>query len=818
MSLRALIENNRSKIKKLQKLVEKIEILSGQYSQLSDNQLQTETDRFKTLYANGTSLDQLLPEAFAAIREADKRILGIYPYPVQLMGGIVLHQGNLAEMKTGEGKTITETMPTYLNALAGKGVHVVTVNDYLSKRDFEEMSSVFTFMGLTVGQNGNDMSIESKQRAYNCDITYSTNDALAFDYLRDNMALFKADQVQRYLNYVIVDEIDSILIDEARTPLIIAGDAKSYKTMYKQADELAKRMTKEDYEIDQETKTITLKRSGILKANNALGLKNVYGKDSYVLAHYLDMAMKANYTMDKDKDYIVKDGQVLIVDTFTGRVMEGRRFSDGLHQALEAKENLTINDANKTEATITYQNYFKLYKKLAGMTGTAATESQEFYETFGMQVVSIPTNRPNIRKDMNDELYPTEKSKFRAAVKKIEKVHASGQPILVGTASVEHSELISNLLSSKNIPHTMLNAKNNEKEAEVIAMAGQLGAVTIATNMAGRGTDIKLGPGVEQLGGLFVLGTEKHESRRIDDQLRGRAARQGNPGITVFYMSLEDELITRFGGKQAEKIKKKSISNNTEMQPIKSNRIIDRTIIEAQRRVEGNNFDQRKEILRYDDVMNEQRKDFYNERQKIIDYKGDLTSFIIGMLARTIIRVVDKFYLDFEHANYRGLVTYVRESLNLDLDPEGTLEEFKLADKRGEKIKRNLKEKIEKNKRFHRISLSRLKTFSKKELREYIFSQVKKEVNDKKSLLVDERSLNDFERIIMLRQFDYNWKSHIYEIEQLREAVTLRGYGQYNPLVEYQKMAHTLYQQMVSNIEKDVSEFFLTAEIRESVQ
>ena len=423
MSLRALIENNRSKIKKLQKLVEKIEILSGQYSQLSDNQLQTETDRFKTLYANGTSLDQLLPEAFAAIREADKRVLGIYPYPVQLMGGIVLHQGNLAEMKTGEGKTITETMPTYLNALAGKGVHVVTVNDYLSKRDFEEMSSVFTFMGLTVGQNGNDMSIELKQKAYNCDITYSTNDALAFDYLRDNMALFKANQVQRHLNYVIVDEIDSILIDEARTPLIIAGDAKSYKTMYKQADELAKRMTKEDYEIDRETKTVTLKRSGILKANNALGLKNVYGKDSYVLAHYLDVAMKANYTMDKDKDYIVKDGQVLIVDTFTGRVMEGRRFSDGLHQELEAKENLTINDANKTEATITYQNYFKLYKKLAGMTGTAATESQEFYETFGMQVISIPTNRPNIRKDMNDELYPTEKSKFRAVVKKIEKVH-----------------------------------------------------------------------------------------------------------------------------------------------------------------------------------------------------------------------------------------------------------------------------------------------------------------------------------------------------------------------------------------------------------
>ena len=560
MSLRALIENNRSKIKKLQKLVEKIEILSGQYSQLSDNQLQTETDRFKTLYANGTSLDQLLPEAFAAIREADKRVLGIYPYPVQLMGGIVLHQGNLAEMKTGEGKTITETMPTYLNALAGKGVHVVTVNDYLSKRDFEEMSSVFTFMGLTVGQNGNDMSIELKQKAYNCDITYSTNDALAFDYLRDNMALFKANQVQRHLNYVIVDEIDSILIDEARTPLIIAGDAKSYKTMYKQADELAKRMTKEDYEIDRETKTVTLKRSGILKANNALGLKNVYGKDSYVLAHYLDVARKANYTMDKDKDYIVKDGQVLIVDTFTGRVMEGRRFSDGLHQALEAKENLTINDANKTEATITYQNYFKLYKKLAGMTGTAATESQEFYETFGMQVISIPTNRPNIRKDMNDELYPTEKSKFRAVVKKIEKVHASGQPILVGTASVEHSELISNLLSSKNIPHTMLNAKNNEKEAEVIAMAGQLGAVTIATNMAGRGTDIKLGSGVEQLGGLFVLGTEKHESRRIDEQLRGRAAREGNPGITVFYMSLEDELITRFGGKQAEKIKKNALA------------------------------------------------------------------------------------------------------------------------------------------------------------------------------------------------------------------------------------------------------------------
>lgn len=819
MSLRTFVDSNKRKVKKLSKIVDEINALSETYANMSDKELKHETSRFKAALEDGATLDEILPEAFATVREADKRVLGLYPFDVQLMGGIVLHQGNLAEMRTGEGKTLTETLPVYLDALTGKGVHVVTVNSYLSKRDFEEMGPVFTFLGLTVGYNGDnedgeEMPLDLKKAAYNCDITYSTNDTLAFDYLRDNMALFAQDQVQRGLNYVIVDEVDSILIDEARTPLIISGKAKSYRMLYKEADAVAKRMTKEDYDYDPETKTITLSRSGIIKANRALGTSNVFDKDSFILAHYLESAMKANFTMERDKDYIVRDGEVLIVDTFTGRVMDGRRFSDGLHQALEAKEGVEIQDANKTEASITFQNYFRMYDKLAGMSGTVATESKEFYETFGMQVVSIPTNRPVQRIDLPDILYPTERAKFKAIVERIQEVHRTGQPVLVGTASVEHSELLSAMLKDKNVQHAVLNAKNHEREAQIISQAGQAGAITIATNMAGRGTDIKLGPGVKELGGLFVLGTEKHESRRIDNQLRGRAGRQGDPGTTVFYMSLEDELIYRFGGESIEKAKNKIVDRGQEFQPIEGNRIISSAVLQAQKRVEGNNFDQRKNTLRYDDVMNAERLEIYRQRQRVVELDGDLNQYVVGMIGRTVNRTVDKYYLDSTHINYTGMIKYVRDVLDVDLNPDKTEKELATTT-RGEKYKSDLQRTIKKNNGYGRYSLDRVKQLNKQELKQYLFDQTQQELEAKHNILVTNKSMNEFERLMILKAVDYNWKENIDGMEQLRQSVTLRGYGNYNPLVEYQSIGHSMYDQMIMNIEKDVTKYFLTAQIRQ---
>ena len=818
MSLKTIINSNKHKVKKLQKIVDQVESYADHYSAMSDEELQDETARFKAELANGATLDSLLPEAFAAVREADKRVLGLYPYPVQIMGGIVLHQGNLAEMRTGEGKTLTETMPTYLNALTGKGVHVITVNDYLSKRDFEEMGPVFQFMGMTVGQNGDDMDLESKKAAYACDITYSTNDALAFDYLRDNMAYFKQDQVQRGLNYVIVDEVDSILIDEARTPLIISGNEKSYKTMYRQADEIAKRMTKDDYVYDPENRTITLNRSGVLKANEGLGVKNVFGTKAFTLAHYLDEALKANFTMERDKDYIVQDGHVVIVDTNTGRVMPDRQFSDGLHQALEAKEGVEIQEANRTEATITYQNFFRMYDKLSGMSGTASTESDEFYHTFGMQVVTIPTNKPVARIDLPDELFVTQRAKFRAAIELIQKVHKTREPILVGTASVAHSELLSNMLDDKGIPHAVLNAKNNEKEAQIIAQAGQAGAITIATNMAGRGTDIKLGPGVKELGGLFVLGTERHESRRIDNQLRGRAGRQGDPGITIFYMSLEDDLIERFGGDQIRERKEKLVKEGKEFERLGHNRTFNHVVTNAQKKVEGNNYDQRKNTLRYDDVINEQRKDIYAQRQETINAEGDtLNKVMLAIFNRTIKRTVDKFYLDSQHIHYDGLVVAARDILNVDLNPDATQEEYDTTT-RDEKYKRNLLRYIQENERLNRISLDEVKKLDKTQLENYLYDQVKKGFQSIQEALVSEKDLRDFEKIVILKQVDTNWKDHIVRMEQLRQSITLRGYGSYNPLVEYQGRAFTVYEDMIKDIERDVTKNFLSTEVRQEIK
>ncbi|RMC46711.1 preprotein translocase subunit SecA [Lactobacillus sp. ESL0230] len=814
MSLKTLIENNKYKVKKLQKIVNQINDYSDTFAQMSDNELKAETPKLKQMLVDGYSMNAILPEAFAAIREADKRVLGLYPYDVQLMGGIVLHQANLAEMRTGEGKTLTETMPVYLNALSGKGVHVVTVNDYLSKRDFEEMGPVFEFMGMTIGQNGEDTSLEQKKEAYACDITYSTNDSLAFDYLKDNMALFKQDQVQRGLNYVIVDEVDSILIDEARTPLIISDNANSYKELYRQADQVAKSMTKADYDYDEESKTITLKLSGVEKANEKLGIKNLYGKDTFLLAHYVDEAMKANYTMEKDKDYIVQDDQVLIVDTFTGRIMDGRRFSDGLHQALETKEGVTINDANRTEASITYQNFFRMYKKLSGMSGTASTESKEFYETFGMQVVTIPTNRPSQRKDLPDILYTTERAKFKAVLQKIIKVHNTHQPILVGTASVEHSEMLSDMLDEQGIGHSTLNAKNNAEEAGIIAQAGQAGAITIATNMAGRGTDIKLGPGVKELGGLYVLGTEKHESRRIDNQLRGRSGRQGDPGITVFYMSLEDDLIRRFGGKKIQKIKDKLVANGNEFEPIENSRIFNSSVTSSQKRVEGNNFDQRKDTLAYDDVMNDERTALYTQRQEVIDSFESLTPYLQAMINRTINRIVDNYYITSTNINYSKMITYIRDALDIDLDPEATKKDLETTI-RGDGYRRNLTRIIQKNEAYDSIPIDRIKQLKKVELKEYLFNQALKEVNAKAELLEIPADLREFEKIMILKAIDYNWKNNIDRMEQLRQSITLRGYAQYNPLIEYQNSAHVMYNNMIEEIEKDVSKYFLRAEIRD---
>ncbi|HFD1757736.1 TPA: preprotein translocase subunit SecA, partial [Enterococcus faecium] len=615
--IRSLIENDKKELKRLDSIAKKVEAYADQMAALTDEQLQAKTAEFKGRYQKGETLDQLLPEAFAVVREAAKRVLGLYPYHVQLMGGIVLHDGNIPEMRTGEGKTLTATMPVYLNALTGEGVHVVTVNEYLATRDSTEMGELYNFLGLTVGLNINSKSSDEKREAYNCDITYSTNNELGFDYLRDNMVVYRHQMVQRPLNYAIVDEVDSILIDEARTPLIISGQAEKSTALYTRADNFVKRLKEEeDYKIDVQSKTISLTEAGIEKAEETFGLDNLYDIENTALTHHLDQALRANYIMLLDIDYVVQDGKVLIVDQFTGRIMDGRRYSDGLHQAIEAKEGVEIEDETKTMATITFQNYFRMYKKLAGMTGTAKTEEEEFREIYNIQVYQIPTNRPVIRDDRPDLLYPTLQSKFHAVVQDIKDRYRKGQPVLVGTVAVETSELLSDMLNQERIPHEVLNAKNHFKEAEIIMNAGQKGAVTIATNMAGRGTDIKLGLGVRELGGLAVIGTERHESRRIDNQLRGRAGRQGDPGMSQFYLSLEDDLMKRFGSERIKAFLDRMKIG--EEDAVIQSKMLTKQVESAQKRVEGNNYDTRKNVLQYDDVMREQREVIYKQRQEVI--------------------------------------------------------------------------------------------------------------------------------------------------------------------------------------------------------
>ncbi|NDR70229.1 preprotein translocase subunit SecA [Fructilactobacillus sanfranciscensis] len=782
--LKKWVESDKRRVKQLGKIADRVSAYAEQYSKLSDEQLQAKTAEFQKRYQAGESLDDLLPEAFAVAREGAHRVLGLTPFKVQIMGGIVLHEGNIAEMKTGEGKTLTATMPVYLNALSGKGVHVVTVNEYLSERDAEQMGQLYNWLGLTVGVNKSDMSPEEKRAAYNADITYSTNSEIGFDYLRDNMVVYEEDRVQRPLNFALVDEVDSILIDEARTPLIISGQAHGANEMYKQADQFAKTLkATTDYKVDLETKTVSLTETGIRKADKFFNLKNIYDTDNTALTHHIDQALRANYVMELDKDYVVKDDEVLIVDSFTGRIMEGRRFSDGLHQALEAKEGVTIQEESKTMANITYQNLFRRYRKLAGMTGTAKTEQEEFREIYNMNAVSIPTNKPVIRIDESDVLYPTLQSKFDAVIDKVKELHHRGQPILLGTVAVETSEYLSQRLDQEKIPHVVLNAKNHAKEADIVANAGQKGAVTIATNMAGRGTDIKLGPGVIEVGGLAVIGTERHESRRIDNQLRGRAGRQGDPGYSQFYLSLEDDLMRRFGSDRIKNVLK-TLKVEDDDAVIRS-RMITKQVESAQKRVEGNNYDSRKNVLKYDNVMSEQRDVIYGERNRVIEEKKSLKWVLMPMIKRTIDHIVDLHTQgDQKNWNLQTILDFATSSL---VSP-------------------------------NEISMNMLEGKSADQIKEFLMELAEKQYVEKEKELQDPAQVLEFEKVVILRVVDSHWTDHIDAMDQLRESIGLRGYGQLNPLVEYQREGSRMFEEMVADIDYGVTRLFMKAEIRQNIQ
>ncbi|MBM6729300.1 preprotein translocase subunit SecA [Limosilactobacillus ingluviei] len=782
--LRKWIESDRRELRRINKIANKVESYADQMAALSDDQLKAKTTEFKKrVQEQGEDLDHLLPEAFAVAREGAKRVLGLYPFHVQIMGGIVLHEGNIAEMKTGEGKTLTATMPVYLNALSGKGVHVITVNEYLSERDAEEMGQLYNWLGCSVGVNGTEKTPDEKRAAYQADIMYSTNSEIGFDYLRDNMAVYQEDQVQRGLNFALVDEVDSILIDEARTPLIISGPGTGTSKLYQQTDRFVKKLQEEqDYKIDLESKTVALTDEGIQKAEKYFNLKNLYDPDNTALTHHLDQALRANYIMLKDKDYVVSNGEVLIVDSFTGRVMEDRRFSDGLHQAIEAKEHVEIQEENKTMANITYQNLFRMYSKLAGMTGTARTEMEEFREIYNMETISIPTNRPVARQDEPDLLYPTLESKFTAVVKRIKALHEKGQPVLVGTVAVETSEYLSHLLDQEKIPHVVLNAKNHAKEAEIVKNAGQVGAVTIATNMAGRGTDIKLGPGVKELGGLAVIGTERHESRRIDNQLRGRSGRQGDPGLSQFYLSLEDDLMKRFGGERIKAFLER-MKVDGEDAVIKS-RFLTRQVESAQKRVEGNNYDSRKNVLQYDDVMREQREIIYKERQQVITEKQSLKWVLMPMVKRTIQREVDQHTLgNPEDWQLQGILDFATEVL---VKPD-------------------------------QISMRDLVGKDADQIVDYLMSLAEGVYKDKQRQLYDAAQMLEFEKVVILRVVDSHWTDHIDVMDQFRQSVGLRGYGQLNPLVEYQTAGYHMFEQMIADIEYETTRLFMKSEIRQNV-
>ena len=784
--LRQLVENDKRELRRLGKLADKVIALESQMAALEDADFPVKTEEYKARYAQGESLDALLPEAFALVREGAKRVLGLFPYKVQIMGGITLHDGNIAEMRTGEGKTLTATMPVYLNALSGDGVHVVTVNEYLASRDAREMGELYNFLGLTVGLNLTGMSSEEKRAAYAADITYSTNSELGFDYLRDNMVVYKSQMVQRPLNYAVVDETDSILIDEARTPLIISGQAEKSTVLYQRADMFVKGLKEEeDYTIDLTSKTISLTDEGINKAEQTFRLPNLYDVDNSALVHHIDQALRANYIMLRDIDYVVDEGKVKIVDGFTGRIMEGRRYSDGLHQAIEAKEGVEVENESKTMATITYQNYFRMYRKLSGMTGTAKTEEEEFREIYNMNVIAIPTNRPVQRIDGHDLIYPSLRSKFRAVVQDIKQRHEAGQPILVGTVAVETSELLSNMLRAEGIPHEVLNAKNHFKEAEIIMSAGQRGAVTIATNMAGRGTDIKLGKGVKELGGLCVIGTERHESRRIDNQLRGRSGRQGDPGATQFYLSLEDDLMKRFGGEKMQAIwERLNLTDEGDDNFIQS-KMLTRQVESSQKRVEGNNYDTRKSVLEYDEVMREQREIIYSQRLQIINEENSLEKVTKGMIRRTIHRVVESHTLtDQKDWNLEGIVDFAHNSI---CAPD-------------------------------ELSISDLEGKSATEIEGILNEKAMEIYKEKQEQLNGDNQMLEFEKVVILRVVDRKWTDHIDDMDQLRQSVGLRGYAQIDPLTEYQTEGYERFQQMIAAIDYDVTRILMKSQIRQNLQ
>ena len=779
--LKTIIENDRGEIKRLEKMADKVFSYENQMAALSDDELKAKTVEFKQRYQDGESLDDLLYEAFAVVREGAKRVLGLFPYKVQVMGGVVLHHGDVPEMRTGEGKTLTATMPVYLNALSGKGVHVVTVNEYLTERDATEMGELYSWLGLSVGINLAAKSPAEKKEAYLCDITYSTNSEIGFDYLRDNMVVRAENMVQRPLNYALVDEVDSILIDEARTPLIVSGQtASDTSQLYHMADAYVKTLTEDDYIIDVPSKTIGLSDSGIDKAESYFNLENLYDIENVALTHFIDNALRANYIMILDIDYVVsEDQEILIVDQFTGRTMEGRRYSDGLHQAIEAKEGVPVQEETKTSASITYQNLFRMYKKLSGMTGTGKTEEEEFREIYNIRVIPIPTNRPIARIDHPDLLYPSLKSKFKAVVEDVKSRHEKGQPVLVGTVAVETSDYLSQLLVQAGVPHEVLNAKNHYKEAQIIMNAGQRGAVTIATNMAGRGTDIKLGEGVRELGGLCVIGTERHESRRIDNQLRGRSGRQGDPGESQFYLSLEDELMRRFGSERIKAVLDR-FKLSEEESVIRSN-MFTRQVEGAQKRVEGNNYDTRKQVLQYDDVMREQREIIYAERYDVITANRDLAPEIKAMIKRTIKRIVE----GASHSSKEERIEAILNFAKYNLVPEDTISESDIEGK------------------------------SDKEVIDYLYARAEEIYASQVAKLRDEESVQEFQKVLILRVVDSKWTDHIDALDQLRNAVGLRGYAQNNPVVEYQSESFRMFNDMIGSIEFDVTRLMMKAQIHE---
>ena len=779
--LKTIIENDRGEIKRLEKMADKVFSYEEQMAALTDDELKAKTVEFKQRYQDGESLDDLLYEAFAVVREGAKRVLGLFPYKVQVMGGIVLHHGDVPEMRTGEGKTLTATMPVYLNALSGKGVHVVTVNEYLTERDATEMGELYSCLGLSVGINLAAKSPAEKKEAYLCDITYSTNSEIGFDYLRDNMVVRAENMVQRPLNYALVDEVDSILIDEARTPLIVSGQtASDTSQLYHMADAYVKTLTEDDYIIDVPSKTIGLSDSGIDKAESYFNLENLYDIENVALTHFIDNALRANYIMILDIDYVVsEDQEILIVDQFTGRTMEGRRYSDGLHQAIEAKEGVPVQEETKTSASITYQNLFRMYKKLSGMTGTGKTEEEEFREIYNIRVIPIPTNRPIARIDHPDLLYPSLKSKFKAVVEDVKSRHEKGQPVLVGTVAVETSDYLSQLLVQAGVPHEVLNAKNHYKEAQIIMNAGQRGAVTIATNMAGRGTDIKLGEGVRELGGLCVIGTERHESRRIDNQLRGRSGRQGDPGESQFYLSLEDELMRRFGSERIKAVLDR-FKLSEEESVIRSN-MFTRQVEGAQKRVEGNNYDTRKQVLQYDDVMREQREIIYAERYDVITANRDLAPEIKAMIKRTIKRIVE----GASHSSKEERIEAILNFAKYNLVPEDTISESDIEGK------------------------------SDKEVIDYLYARAEEIYASQVAKLRDEESVQEFQKVLILRVVDSKWTDHIDALDQLRNAVGLRGYAQNNPVVEYQSESFRMFNDMIGSIEFDVTRLMMKAQIHE---